>query len=71
MKGFFNRLLHIDLTRKSCSYESIPDALLEKYLGGKGLGTYLWYHRNAVGVDPFSPENLFIIDLCTATGTRI
>jgi len=71
MKGFFNKVLHIDLTHKSYTYESIPDAVLEKYLGGKGLGTYLLYHRNPVGVDPFSPENLFIIDVGPATGTRI
>ena len=71
MKGYFNRLLHIDLTNRSYSYEPIPDEVFERFLGGKGLGAYLLYHRNPVGVDPFSPENVFIIDVGPATGTRI
>ncbi len=71
MKGFFNRLLLVDLTNKSYTYESIPDDVFERFLGGKGLGTYLLYHRNPVGVDPVAPENLFIIEVGPATGTRI
>jgi aldehyde:ferredoxin oxidoreductase len=57
MKGFFNRLLRIDLTRQRTAVEPIPDAVLEAYLGGKGLGTYLLLKELAPGVDPLSPQN--------------
>ena len=41
MNGFFNRILTIDLTEGSHKVEENPDSVLERYLGGKGLGTYL------------------------------
>lgn len=63
MKGFFNQLLRIDLTRKKWNVEPIPDSVLRSYLGGKGLGSYLLLKENPPHVDPFSPENRVIITL--------
>lgn len=71
MKGFFNRLLRINLASQSFAYEDIPDSLLQKTLGGKGLGTHLLMKENAEGVDPLSPENVFIIVTGPVTGTRM
>jgi len=71
VKGFFNTLLRISLTDRSCQYEDIPDELLRKTLGGKGLGTYYLGKENPVGVDPLSPENIFIIAVGPATGTKL
>ena len=41
MKGFFGRLLIIDMTDKTTRVESLEDQVLETVLGGKGLGTQL------------------------------
>ncbi|MFQ3620388.1 MAG: aldehyde ferredoxin oxidoreductase family protein [Spirochaetales bacterium] len=71
MDGFFNKLLWIDLTKKEYRYEDIPDEVFLNYLGGKGLGAYLLFHHNPPGVSPFSPDNLFIITVGPATGTRV
>lgn len=71
MNGFFNRVLRIDLSKKKHSYEDLSDRLLEKTLGGKGLGTHLLSTENAVGVDPLSPESRFIICVGPITGTRM
>jgi aldehyde:ferredoxin oxidoreductase len=49
MNGFFNRILTIDLTERSHKVEDIPDSVLERYLGGKGLGTYLLLRDNPPG----------------------
>jgi len=70
MYGFFNKLLWIDLSNETYRYEHISDTVYRTYLGGKGLGAYLLYHYNPIGVDPFAPENLFIITVGPATGTR-
>jgi len=70
MKGFFNRLLRIDLGRRSFSYEEIPDSVLTETLGGKGLGAHLLLHENPKGVNPFSPDNRFIIATGPITGTK-
>jgi aldehyde:ferredoxin oxidoreductase len=61
MKGFFNQLLRIDLTKKNSTIEPIPDSILRSYLGGKGLGSYLLLKENPPHIDPFSPENRLII----------
>jgi aldehyde:ferredoxin oxidoreductase len=60
MKGFFNRLLRIDLSRQKTAVEPIPDEILKAYLGGKGLGSYLLLKENPPGVDPLSPDNRMI-----------
>jgi aldehyde:ferredoxin oxidoreductase len=63
MKGFFNQLLRIDLSKKKSRVEPIPEPILRTYLGGKGLGSYLLLKENPSRVDPFSPENRLIITL--------
>ena len=71
MKGFFNKLLRVNLDAGTFSYESISDAILQQTLGGKGLGTYLLMKENPPGVDPLSPESKFIICTGPVTGTRL
>jgi len=71
MKGFFNQILIIDLTRKKYYNEEIPDEAYENYLGGKGLAAYLLFTRNKAGIDPFSPENHFIVALGPVNDTPV
>ena len=71
MHGFFNKLLKIDLTAESFSYEPISDEVLRKTLGGKGLGSYLLMEENPQGVDPLGEENVFIVTPGPATGTKL
>ena len=63
MKGFFNQLLRIDLSKKKSTVEPIPEAILRSYLGGKGLGSYLLLKENPPHIDPFSSENRLIFTL--------
>jgi aldehyde:ferredoxin oxidoreductase len=63
MKGFFNRILRIDLSKKKTTVEPIPESILRSYLGGKGLGSYLLLKENPPHIDPFSPENRLIFTL--------
>ncbi|WP_163337530.1 aldehyde ferredoxin oxidoreductase family protein [Desulfopila sp. IMCC35008] len=65
MRGFYNRIITIDLSSSSATIEKIEDGILEECLGGKGLATRLLLERNPVGVDPLSPENHLIF----ATGS--
>lgn len=60
MKGFYNKILKIDLTKKHYSIETVEDDILKTYLGGKGLASYLLYTLNPPGVDPLAPENCLI-----------
>jgi len=50
------RSLTIDLTTGSNTLGTIDDDVLEKYLGGSGLGAYLLYPELSPDLDPLSPE---------------
>jgi aldehyde:ferredoxin oxidoreductase len=71
MKGFFNRILSINVAEKTYRVEPIDNAILEKYLGGKGLATYLLSKENPPAIDPLGPENRFILALGPVSGTSI
>ena len=71
MKGFFNKILRINLREKTFQEESVPDSIFEAFLGGKGLGSYLLIKENPLGVDPLSPRNRLIFSLGPVTDSRI
>ena len=71
MKGFFNKILRIDLTEQTYDYDSLSDEVLRKTLGGKGLGVHFMLNENPPGVDFFSPENRFIMAVGPVTGTKV
>lgn len=69
MKGFYGKLLRIDLTRKTHVEESIPDKVFRQYLGGKGLGSYLLLQNVKPGTDPLAADNKLIFATGAATDT--
>ena len=71
MKGFFNKILRINLKENNAKEEAIPDSVYETSLGGKGLGIHLLTRENPPGVDPLSPGNRLIFCLGPATDSRI
>lgn len=71
MKGYFNRILIVDVTNHMFRVEPTEDAVLQNYLGGKGLATFLLLKRNPPGVDPLSPENHLILSTGPVSGTSI
>jgi aldehyde:ferredoxin oxidoreductase len=71
MKGFYGRLLNIDLTRKGFEIETIDQAVFERFLGGKGLASHILYERNPPNVDPLDPSNLLIFATGPVTRSAI
>ena len=71
MNGFYGRILYIDLTSQHISIEPIAEDILQRYLGGKGLASYLLYKLNPPGVDPLTPENRLIFATGPVTGSRV
>jgi aldehyde:ferredoxin oxidoreductase len=71
MKGFFNRILIINVTRQTTRVTSLSDDTLTQYLGGKGLATHLLLQYNPPGVDPLSPDNHLIVGLGPLTDSLI
>ena len=71
MDGFYGRILKVDLSEKKYSIEPARDEILKKYLGGKGLASYLLYELNPPGVDPLDPANSLIFATGPVTGSAI
>jgi len=71
MKGFFNKILRINLKTKTFKEEPISDSIYRTHLGGKGYGTYLFMKENPPGVDPLSPNNKLIFCMGPITNTWI
>ena len=71
MYGFYGRFLKVDLTDRTYDIVTLPDTVLLKYLGGKGLASYLLYSMNPEGVDPFSPDNCLIFATGPITNSMI
>ncbi len=69
MKGFYGKLVIVDLTSRACSTETIPVSWFEKLLGGKGLGSWLLLREVKPGIDPLGPDNVLIFVNGPATGT--
>jgi aldehyde:ferredoxin oxidoreductase len=64
-------ILRVELARGGSRREELPAGWVERYLGGKGLGTCLHQLENPPGVDPFSPENRLILVAGPAAGTSV
>jgi aldehyde:ferredoxin oxidoreductase len=68
--GYAHRLAHIDLTAGTVAYSPIPEELLAKYIGGRGLGVKFVFD-NGSAVDPLSPDNLLCIMNGPVTGSPV
>ena len=62
-------ILRIDLSRKKFSIEKLSKKIYHEFIGGKGLGAYLFYKEVKNGIDPLGPENKLIFTTGPATGT--
>jgi aldehyde:ferredoxin oxidoreductase len=71
LKGFFNRILFIDLTSESFKEEITPHNITTTLLGGKGLGSFLLLRYNPPRVDPLSPQNCIIFTTGLGTDTPL
>lgn len=71
MHGFFGRILRIDLGARDYRVEPLNQEVLRRYLGGKGLGSYVLNQEVKPGVDPLSPDNKLIFTTGAACGTNM
>ncbi len=71
MEGFYNKVLHVNLSRRSFEEESIADEVYRKFLGGKGLATHLLLSNTKAGANPLSEDNVIILAIGPVTDTRV
>jgi aldehyde:ferredoxin oxidoreductase len=71
MFGHHGRYLRIDLTRGTSEAVPLPEAVLRRFLGGVGLGTYLLLREGPPGIDALAPEAPLIFSLSPLVGTPL
>ena len=71
MKGFHNKVLHINLSQRSFEEQPVGDQIYTKLLGGKGLATHLLLENTKPGLAPLSEDNAIIFATGPTTDTRI
>ena len=71
MEGFYNKVLHVNLSQRSFEEENIDDEVYRKLLGGKGLATHLLLSNTKAGADPLSEGNAVIFAVGPTTDVRL
>lgn len=69
MKGYQGKILRVNLTDQTVKKESLDIETAQKFLGGRGLATNLFYDEVKPTVDPFSPDNKILFMTGPTTGT--
>ncbi len=71
MYGYNGRALLVDLTTQTVQWETLPEDVLQEFIGGIGLGTYLLYKHCPPNVDPLGPANPLIFVTSPLVGSRL
>ena len=66
-----NKILKVDLTTEKITQDDIQDSVLEKFLGGRGLGVKLLTENLPKGVHPLSKENPLIFSIGPLTASIV
>ena len=69
MLGYMGKMLRVDLTQGSIREEPLNQAVVEKFVGGYGLGGKILYDEVPVKADALGPENRLIY--CTGPLTGV
>lgn len=66
-----NQLLKINLSDRKYSIEEIPDTIIQRYIGGRGLGAYYLYQLVQPKIDPLGEKNHLIFSTGLAGNTSL
>jgi aldehyde:ferredoxin oxidoreductase len=70
VKGVWNRILKVDLTRRTWATEKLPEGIHEQFLGGAGLIAYILWRECPRGTTAFNPANRLILATGPFQGIR-
>lgn len=69
--GYIGKILRVDLTSQRSSTEEYPECVQYKYLGGRGVGAYLYHRELPAQFDPLGPANKIYFLTGPLTGTPV
>lgn len=70
LKGYWGKILRVDLSKKTIDVVKPPEDVYRKFLGGSALGVYYLVKEGILDpkIKPFAPENLFQLLLGPTNG---
>ena len=69
--GYKGHLLYIDLGKETYKTLSIPEEILRKYIGGRGLGAKLYWDLISPEADPLGQDNICMVLTGPLGGTMV
>jgi aldehyde:ferredoxin oxidoreductase len=70
MNGWIGTILRINVAKGSISKENLDPAIAQKFMGGRGLGTYIMSREVSPVIDPLDPDNKLIFAAGPLSGTN-
>ena len=67
--GYAGRVLVVDLTRRTVEPQVLDPGLARKFVGSRGLNSWLLVDQMVPGADPFGPDNVLVFGAGPLTGT--
>ena len=67
-KGYKGQLLVVNLSKGTIDRRGLDEAILEKYIGGRGLAARILYDEIKTGADPYSHDNRLLFITGPAAG---
>jgi aldehyde:ferredoxin oxidoreductase len=71
LPGYHGRCLKVDLSNRSSEVIEIPNHVLQEFVGGSGLGTWLLLEHCPDGIDPLAPESPLIFAFSPLVGSPL
>jgi aldehyde:ferredoxin oxidoreductase len=68
MYGYAGDILRVDLNNATIRKQSLPESLVENFIGGRGFVAKMLYDEIPSGIEPFDPENMLIVATGPLTG---
>jgi len=69
--GYTKKLIWCDSTKQQVTIRELEDTILEKYIGGVGIGTKILCDEGLKSKDPFSPDALLVMMTGPFAGTAV
>ncbi|HDJ83710.1 MAG TPA: aldehyde ferredoxin oxidoreductase [Desulfurococcaceae archaeon] len=68
MKGWWGKLLRVNLSENKVTVQQINPEILKMFIGGRGLAIKILWDELEPGIDPLSPKNKLVIAAGPITG---
>lgn len=70
LSGYHGKILEVDLSKENIHEKPLLPDTIEKYLGGRGLATRIFYDEAEPLCDPLDTDNVIVIATSPLIGTR-